>query len=111
QHSVAIHQPSAVIGEDRAIAVAIKGDSHLRARRADELGEPLGMCRAAIQVDVAAIWFVRDDDRFQPETPEQLRRDSAGRPVRTIDRYRRAAQRRCTWPDRREVTEIRLDQI
>ena len=93
QHDgVAVDDAPGVIDEDGAIAVAVERHAHPVAAVAHQRAQALGMRRAAIQVDVAAVRLVADDRDVEAQFPEQPRRDRRRRAVRRVDRELEAAQ-------------------
>ena len=84
-HRVAVDDPSLVIDEDRAVAVAVERHAHAVAAVADERAQALGMSRAAIEVDVAAVRLVADDGDVEPQLAEQPRRHRRRRAVGRVD--------------------------
>ena len=58
------------IDEDRAIAVAVEGDAHPAALRRAPARQRLGMRRAAVEVDVAAVGLVAEHVDVEAEVAE-----------------------------------------
>ena len=94
QHRVAVDDLTAMVDEDRAIAVAVERDAHLAAALRHRAREPLRMRRSAAEIDVAAVRFVADDDRLDAEAREQPRRHRRRRAVRAVDRQHEPFQAR-----------------
>ena len=76
---------AAVVDEDRAIAVAVERDAHVAAALDDGPREPLGMRRAAVEVDVAAVRLVADDDGLEAEAANSRGATVRRRAVGAVD--------------------------
>src|SRR5439155_8731825 len=85
QHRVTVDDVPPVIDEDRAVAVPIKGDSHLTVVRHDGLGQLLGVRRSTIQIDITTVGLVREYDRIESETGEERRRHGSGGAIRAVE--------------------------
>jgi hypothetical protein len=99
-----------MVDEDRAVAIAIERHTDLRSRCLDRFDELLRMRRPVFQIDVPAVRLVPDDDRLQPETPEELWSDGGRSPICAIDGDADASKRRWIRPDSTQVLEIQIDQ-
>ncbi len=93
QHGVAVDDRTAMVHENRPIAVAVERDAHLTAPIHDRFRKTLGVRRPTLQVDVASVGLVRNDDRVEPQSGQQLGGNDRRRAVRAVDGERHAAER------------------
>src|SRR5204862_3829020 len=106
QHGVAVHDAAVAVDEDRAVAVAIERDAELAAALDDGARQPLWMRGPAMQVDVAAVWPIGDDDGLEPEPGEETRRHGRRRAVGAVDRQRDSLERRRFRKDRAQMVKV-----
>ena len=73
------------IREEGAVGVAVEGDSHRGCTAGEDFfGDDLGVQRAAVLVDVAAVGRGVGEDDVTAEFGEELRRNGAGCPVGAV---------------------------
>ena len=111
EHRVAVDDPPAVVGENRAVAVAVERHTHPAAACDHGAREQLRMRRTALQVDVASVGPVPDHDRVEAEAAEQRRCGRRGRAVRTVDRQREAAEQGGFGKHGAQMIEVGADEI
>ena len=111
QDSVAVDDATAMVHENRAIAVAVERDAHLATVLDDSTRERLGMSRPGVEVDVASVRLVADEEGVETEAAEQFRRHRRRRAVRAVDDQREPLERRCFGKHGTQVIQIRADKI
>ena len=90
---VAVDDVPLLVGQDQAIGVAVQRDAQRGARLAHLLGQLLGVQRAALVVDVAAVRPDVQLDDVGAQLLKHLRRDLVRGAVRAVDDHLHAVQR------------------
>ena len=80
------------VDREHPVAVAVVGEADLGAGGADELDQALGMSRAAVGVDVAAVGLRADQLQLGAERAEDRRGGPVGRPVGAVEGDSRAGE-------------------
>ena len=106
QHGVAVDDLAPVIHEQRAIAVAIKGNTKPGLGRDDGPGQPVEMRRTAVEIDVPAVRRRPDGVHVEAQLFEQTRRDRNGRTVGTVDDDLRSGQRSSGLHDLQQMLDV-----
>ena len=106
QHSIAIDQPPRSAGENRAIRISIKRDSHRRATFGHALLHRFGVQRTAPGVDVPPVGDVANRDDFRPQSSKQSRSQRARRAVGAIHHDFHASQVRGGQNGRAQSIEV-----
>jgi hypothetical protein len=85
EDEVAVEKPSSAVDEQAPVGVSVEGEAEVGLRFEHRGGQPLGMERAALLVDVAPIGLgvTRHDGRA--ERGEERGRDRRGRAVRAVE--------------------------
>ncbi len=86
EDGVAVDDAAVLVGEEGAVGVAVEGDAERGFVVTDGAGDDLGVERAAVLVDVAAVGRgVGDDDVGAAELREELGGDGGGGSVGAVD--------------------------
>ena len=84
-HPIPIDYPAVGVGKQRAVGIAVKGDSQVRAQGLCLPGNDFRMQRAAVFVDVAPVRGHMRQVNLPPKRGEKLRGDDGRCPIGAVD--------------------------
>ena len=84
-HSIPIHDPAVGVGEERAVGVAVEGDSQVRTQRLGLPGDDFRMQSAAVFVDVAAVGGYMRQVNLATKRGKKLRRNDRRGSIGAVD--------------------------